>query len=681
MRNLILFIAGLGGALSGSQAALAQDAIRLRAISPKANDPAVIKYIAKNAAPFSMTISEDPLTPRSVILSKCGSIQQAYVEEFQAANLPRKVTLDEQLGSQDADLVWPACLYVAIYPSGYPVRLRKDEVPAHAYMRLTGGGGSDPAVESFFQGIDVRKVQKEATLSAPYFTRPVDFTLEQETSAFWLALQKAAKQTPGIETVIAKINTPDKGTVIVAADDSTGCKAQSGAPYDVKAVVAAFQHAKERASQEGIYLQRPRITIVDNGFFGADSRVAEGAAFDGSPFPKKMFLPETGSIIAKRFQFGGQVIYPINYSNNIDPGPDSVHGTHVTGLVLGGPEFRPHHDSLRGTDGWAEVTILNVGAGKRSLLEGADQLMVTNLGGDGRIVNMSIAYNREAYRNISTIFDDLFRTRRHLYVASAGNDGGEVQDKVYPAGNGGPLRDNLITVAALDNEGRFAPFSNQGARTVDLAAPGCEIKSWTQNDEGQAPLSGTSQAAPLVTFAAALLRTFSGELDVRYLKARLVASGNLLHPNEQAWTAFRVALNIPRALYWFDDYVRVRKAKPAANSTTDKPDTAPGKDWESVEYLGTVSQLTGLKCKGSASPSNPRDIWSFKRGKLKDWLYLGKANWRLDTPCETIVGKSATLAITPAYRITSEGLVKVQEIGEMIPLAEVEEVIFRSQFR
>ncbi len=682
MRNLTLFIAALGGALSGAQAALAQDAIRLRAINPKANDPAVIKYIAKNAAPFSVTISEDPLTPRSVILSRCGSIQPAYVEEFQAANLPRKVTLDEQLGSQDAGLVWPACLYVAIYPSGYPVRLRKDEVPAHAYMRLTGGGGTDPAVQGFFPGIDVRKVQQGATLSAPYLTRPVDFTLDQVTSdAFWLALQKEAKQTPGIETVIARINTPDKGTVIVAADDATGCTAQSGAPYDVKAVVAAFQHAKERASQEGIYLQRPRITVVDNGFFGADSRVAEDLAFDGSPFPGKMFVRETGSVIAKRFPYGSQTIYPINYSNKVAPDFDSIHGTHVTGLVLGGPAFRPYHDSLRGPEGWAEVTILNVGAGKRSLLEGADQLMVANLVGDGRIVNMSIAYNREAYRNISTTFDDLFRTRRHLYVASAGNDGGEVQDKVYPAGNGGPLRDNLITVAALDGEGRFAPFSNQGARTVDLAAPGCEINSWTQNDDGQAPLSGTSQAAPLVTFAAALLRTFSGELDVRYLKARLVASGSLLRPNEQSWTAFRVGLNIPRALYWFDDYVRVRKAKPAAGPATGNPDAAPGKDWESVEYLGTVSQLTGLKCKQSVSPSNPRDIWSFKRGKLTDWLYLGKANWRLDTPCDTSVGKSATLAFTPAYRITPEGLVKVQESGETIPVAEVEEVIFRSQFR
>ena len=686
MRNLILFLAALGGALSGSQTAVAQDTIRLRAISPRANDSAVIRYIAKNAAPFSVVIPEDPLTPRNVIVSRCGSIQPAYIGEFQAANLPRKVTLDEPLGSQDADLIWPACLYVAIYHDGYPVRLRMNEVPAHAYMRLTGGGGTDPAVARFFPGIDVRKVPQGATLSAPHVTRPVELTLNAlAPDAFWFALQKEAKQAPGVETVISRINAPDEGAVILATDDSTGCKPQSGAPFDVKGVVEAFKHAKERASQEGVHLQFPRITVVDNGFFGADPRVAADAAFDGSPFSRKLFLPESGSVVAKRFSSGNLTIYPVNYQNNVSPGPDSIHGTHVTGLVLGGPEFFPYHfhDDLRGTDGWVEVTILNVAAGQRSLLKGAEQLLLTNLDGAGRIVNMSIAYDLAAYRNLSSTFDDLFRTRRHLYIASAGNDNGtEVADRVYPAGFGGPQSENLITVAALDDEGRFAPFSNQGARTVDLAAPGCEIWSWTKNDMEKAPLSGTSQAAPLVTFAAALLRTFSGDLDVRYLKARLVVSGSMLRPNDQAFTAFRVGLNIPRALYWFDDYVRVRKEKPAANAA-DRRDLAPAAaiDWESIEYLGTVSQLTGLRCQQSANQSDRRDIWAFKRGKLKDWLYLGRGNWTLGAPCEANVGKAGKLAFVPAYRITPDGLVKVQETADTIPLAEVEEVIFRSRFR
>lgn len=685
MRHLLLVNAAVCGALLGSQSALAQDTIRLRAISPRANDPAIIDFIAKNSARYSVVIPEgaegEPWTPRKVIVAKCGSIQTAYVDTLQKVN-KRIFKLDEPLTSQDSRVEWPACLHVAIYPGGYPYKLRKEELVSHAYMRLTGGGGEPQVMQNFFSGIDIGKVQPLATLRAPYVTRPVELVLEPGTvDAFWRDLQKEAKQAPGIETVIARLNQQDKGAVITAAEDSTGCTPQppSGAPYNLNAVLNAFRHAKDRASQEGVELRRPRITVVDNGFFGADSRGAEDAAFEGSPFPRKLFLPEAGSVIAKSFTYGAQTIYPINFNNKVDPKGDSVHGTHVTGIVLGGPAFKDHHfdAGLRGTDGWSEVTILNVGVGQRSLLDGADQLLLTHLDGAGRIVNMSISYNQTAYRNLSNTFDDLFRTRRHLYIAAAGNDGTEVQDKVYPAGNGGPQTDNVITVAAIDDEGRFAAFSNQGARTVDLAAPGCEIQSWINNDSKEvAPLSGTSQAAPLVTFAAALLRTFSGDLDVRYIKARLVASGSLLHPEEQGWTAFRVGLNIPRALYWFDDYVRVRREKPTA-----KPD-ASAKEWEYLEYIGSVSQLTGLRCKTSASASNPRDIWAFKRGKARGWLYTGKANWSLgQAPCETVPDTAGVIAFTPAYRIEEGRLVEEEARQVKTSLEDVEEVIFRSRFR
>lgn len=678
MRNVVVFLV----VLSGSQGALAQDTIRLRAINPLANDPAVIRFIAKNSAPFSVLVTGAAQTPRSIIVSRCGSIQLPYVLAFQTVNLPRKIQLDEPLGPQDSQLIWPACLYVRVDTNGYSAKLRKDELPVHVYMRLTGGGGGDAAVQRYFAGTDLLKVQKQATLRVPYVTRPVELTMEaMEGDAFWLALQKEARQAPGVETIIAKIDAP-QGAVIVAAPDARGCTPQSGEPYKVNAVLEAFRHAKDRAAQLGINLQRPRITVVDNGFFGADPRGAEDAAFDGSPFPRNMFAREIGSLIAKRFQYGAQTIFPINYLNNVDPDPDSTHGTHVTGLVLGGPAFRLHHDKLRGAEGWAEITILNVGAGKSQLLVGSDELLVSNLRDDGRIVNMSITYSREAYRNISTTFDDLFQTRRHLYVASAGNEGTEVADKVYPAGFGGPLSGNVITVGALDDDGRWAAFSNQGVRAVDIGAPGCEVMSWTQNSlKDEAPLSGTSQAAPLVTFAAALLRTFSGELDLRYLKARLVASGSLLHPDDQDFTAFRVGLNIPRSLYWFDDYVRVRRAKTDAGPS-DKPNAEPVQNWESVEYLGTVSQLTGTRCKDTTSPSNARDIWAFKRGELKDWLYIGRGDWRLSTPCEAVAGNTGKIVFTPAYRISPEGnIVKVDEISESAMLVEVEEVIMRSRLK
>ena len=65
-----------------------------------------------------------------------------------------------------------------------------------------------------------------------------------------------------------------------------------------------------------------------------------------------------------------------------------------------------------------------------------------------------------------------------LFVAAAGNGGEDLDD---PAGDAllPGLIDlpNVLAVAALDQYGRLASFSNYGAATVDLAAPGTNILS------------------------------------------------------------------------------------------------------------------------------------------------------------------------------------------------------------
>ena len=101
-------------------------------------------------------------------------------------------------------------------------------------------------------------------------------------------------------------------------------------------------------------------------------------------------------------------------------------------------------------------------------------------------------------------------------------DGGGV--RVYPAAS---PQSNIVTVAAVDQSGRLASFSNFGKTSVDIAAPGKNIISTVPGGYGSS--GGTSMAAPHVSGVAALVvSVLRSPPTPSALRARLLSSGQPL---------------------------------------------------------------------------------------------------------------------------------------------------------
>lgn len=88
--------------------------------------------------------------------------------------------------------------------------------------------------------------------------------------------------------------------------------------------------------------------------------------------------------------------------------------------------------------------------------------------------------------------------------------------------NGSRLR-NMIIVGASTGKGEIATFSNYGAESVDLLAPGSEIASTSPDDE-YAWFEGSSISAAIVSGIAAMLRAYFPELSAAEVREILIGS-------------------------------------------------------------------------------------------------------------------------------------------------------------
>jgi len=221
------------------------------------------------------------------------------------------------------------------------------------------------------------------------------------------------------------------------------------------------------------------------------------------------------------------------YGNNNYEGPDALHGTHVAGII------GAVRGNGKGGDGVAsDVKIMSIRAVPNGDEHDKDVALAIRYAVDNgaQVVNMSFG---KAYSPNSEWVCDAIQyadSKGVLLVHAAGNDNKNIDiEPNFPAAKYSfqtVVLKNFLTIGASTNDIKAlkAEFSNFGTSSVDIFAPGQEIYS-TVPDNQYKNLQGTSMAAPMVSGAAAFLKSYFPTLSMTQIRTVLV-SNSMMYKKE-----------------------------------------------------------------------------------------------------------------------------------------------------
>lgn len=169
------------------------------------------------------------------------------------------------------------------------------------------------------------------------------------------------------------------------------------------------------------------------------------------------------------------------------------HGTHVSGTIAG----TANTTGIIGIAPNIKVMPLKFIGPNGGYI--SDAVLAVNY---AKAKGVKISNNSWGGGDFSQTLYDAIRNSNSLFVAAAGNDGDNADTTpMYPAAYD---LANILSVAAINNQGNLASFSNYGVKSVDVAAPGVAVLSSVPGGAYDY-YNGTSMATPHVSGTAALV--------------------------------------------------------------------------------------------------------------------------------------------------------------------------------
>jgi serine protease len=197
-----------------------------------------------------------------------------------------------------------------------------------------------------------------------------------------------------------------------------------------------------------------------------------------------------------------------------------------------------------------------------------------------------------------------------IHAMAAGND--SLNNDVYPHYPSNYTSSSIISVASHTSSGNYSYFSNYGATSVDISAPGSSIYSTRYGTSSYVYMSGTSMATPHVAGALGLLFSEDNGLSVSEAKSAILNNART-NANMANTTVTGGMLDIAAAL----------------ESISARPEfTAPDQDEEVANSIPLAITWTD---NGSS-----QDFWFLSVGTQRDGTDLGFFHLSGDTFSQTI---------------------------------------------